>query len=92
MCTRISIIRKYHIRDIYSGVTIGNHSLVARAKKAFWQFKTALPKYHAKFNFKAVLKLIGNLGDNKTLTMRQLSLKIAYLVIFSTLSLCCLFM
>ena len=60
-------------------------TLVARGKKAFGQLMPPLPKYQGTYDVKIVLRLIENLGENKILTMKQLSLE----TVLSTLSRCC---
>ena len=70
----LSAINKYHIVDLTTRKTVGNHPLVSTAKKAFWQLKPPIPKYH------------GTYRQNETLTLKQLSEKTVFLVVFSTLS------
>ena len=84
--TAVSAISKYHIVDANTGLTMGQHPLVSTAKKAFWQLKPPIPKYHGTYDVNIVLRYIENLGQNETLTMKQLSEKTVFLVAFSTLS------
>ena len=79
--TPISAISKYHITDVISGLTVGKHPLVTRANKAFWQLKPPVPNYQGTYDVKIILTLIESLGENKTLTLKQLSLKTAFLVV-----------
>ena len=88
--TAVSAISKYHIVDSNTGLTIGNHPLVTTAKKAFWQLKPPIPRYHGTYDINIVLRYIESLGQNETLTMKQLSEKTVFLVAFSTLSRYCL--
>ena len=88
--TSISAISKYHIVDLNTGNTIGNHPLVSIAKKAFWQMKPPIPRYHGTYDVTIVLRFIENLGQNETLTLKQLSEKTVFLVAFSTLSRYCM--
>ena len=85
----VSAISKYHIKG-ETGLTIGKHPLVTRAKKAFWQLKPPLPKYCGTWDIQIVLRLIESLGENDSLTLSMLSTKTAFLLAFSTLSRCCL--
>ena len=66
--TAISAVSKYHIIDANIGNTIGKHPLVTTAKKAFWQLKPLIPRYHGTYNINIVLRFIENLGQNETLT------------------------
>ena len=84
--TAVSAISKYHVVDKDTGIPIGQHSLVIMAKKAFWQQKPPIPRYHATYNTSVVLRCIESLGENETLSNKQLSEKTAFLVVFSTLS------
>ena len=88
--TSISAISKHHIVDSNTENTIGNHPLVTIAKKAFWQMKPLIPRYHGTYDVTIVLRFIENLGQNETLTLKQLSEKTVFLVVFSTLSRYCL--
>ena len=45
-----------------------------------------MPKYHTTYDVSVVLRYIESLGENETLTHKQLSEKTAFLVAFSTLS------
>ena len=82
----MSAISKYHIVDKENSNTIGQHSLVSMAKKAFWQQTPPIPRYCATYDVSVMLRHIENLGQNETLTLKQLSEKTAFLVAFSTLS------
>ena len=82
----ISAISKYHVLDKDTGIPVGQHSLVIMAKKAFWQQKPPIPRYHATYDVSVVLRYIESLGENKNLSNKQLSEKTAFLVVFSTLS------
>ena len=79
-------ISKYCNTDLNTCKKVGKHTLVATAQKAFWQLKPPLPKYHCTCDVKLILRFIENLGENKTLTLKQMSEKTAFLVAFSTLS------
>ena len=85
-----SAISKYHLVDKNTETRVGQHSLVAMAKKAFWQQRPPIPRYHATYNIFIVLRYIESLGENEMLTHKQLSEKTAFLVAFSTLSRYCL--
>ena len=87
--TSLSAISKYHIVDATTGRTIGNHPLVSTAKKSFWQLKPPIPRYHGTYDVSIILRFIENLGQNGTLTLKQLSEKTVFLVAFSTLSRYC---
>ena len=71
--TAISAISKYHITDTNTGNTIGQHPLFTTSKKAFWQLKPLLPRSHGTYDINVVLTFIENLGENKTLSLKQLS-------------------
>ena len=88
--TAISAIGKYHVVDENTGTPISQHSLVSMAKKAFWQQRPPIPRYHGTYNVTIILRFIESLGENETLTLKQLSEKTAFLVAFSTLSRYCL--
>ena len=88
--TAISAISKYHVVDKDTGTPVGQHSLVTMAKKAFWQQRPPIPKYHATYDVSVVLRYIESLGVNEVLSIKQLSEKIAFLVVFLTLSRYCL--
>ena len=83
-------ISKYHVVDKRTGSPIGQHSLVTMAKKAFWQQRPPIPRYHGTYDVSIILRFIESLGENETLTHKQLSEKTAFLVAFSTLSRYCL--
>ena len=68
---------------------LGNHPLVSTAKKAFEQLKPPIPRYHGTYDVTIVLRFIENLGQNETLTFKQLSENSVFLVAFSTLSRYC---
>ena len=61
MASAITTVSKYHIPDKDSGVNVGRHPLVSTAKKAFWQLRLPLPKYHGTYHMKIVLRFIENL-------------------------------
>ena len=86
----ILAISKYHIVDKNTGNTIGQHPLVSTAKKAFWQLKPPIPRYHGTYDISIILRFIESLGENETLTLKQLSEKKAFLMTFLTLSKYCL--
>ena len=85
----ISAISKYHIINVSTGNTIGQHPLVTSTKKAFWQLKPPIPRYHRTYDISIILRFIENLGQNGTLSLKQLSEKTVFLVVFSTLSRYC---
>ena len=60
--TAVSAISKYHVVDKDTGTPIGQHSLVSMAKKAFWQQRPPIPRYHGTYNVTIVLKFIKSLG------------------------------
>ena len=84
--TAISAISKYHVVDKNTGTPIGQHSLVSMAKKAFWQQRPPIPRYHGTYDVTIIMRFIEILGENETLTLKELSEKTAFLVAFSTLS------
>merc|ERR1712240_600082 len=84
--TVCSAISKYHIVDKDTGIPIGQHSLVSIAKKAFWQQRPPIPRYCGTCDVAVILKHIKRMGENETLTLKQLSEKTVFLVAFSTLS------
>ena len=85
-----SAISKYHIVDKITGTPIGQHPLVTSSKKDFWQQRPPIPQYHGTYNVTMVLRFLQSLGENETLTIKQLSEKTAFIVAFSTLSRYCL--
>ncbi len=54
--TAISAISKYHVVDKNTGTPVGQHSLVTMAKKAFWQQRPPIPKYHATYKVSVILR------------------------------------
>ena len=84
--TAILAISEYHIIDANTGNTIGQHLLVTTAMRACWQLKPSIPRYHGTYNIDIVLRFIENMGQNEALTLKQLSEKIAFLVVVLTLS------
>ena len=81
-----SAISKYHIVVKDTSIPIGQHSLGFMAKKVFWQQRPPIPRYRATYDVSVVLRHIENLGQNESLTLKKLSGKTAFLVVFSTLS------
>ena len=88
--TAISAISEYHLINANIGITIGQHPLVTTAMKAFWQLKPLIPRYHGTYDINIVLRFIENMGQNETLTLKQLSEKTAFLLVFLTVSRYCL--
>ena len=86
MAYTIAAVSKYHITDRDSGINMGRHPKDAAAKKAFWQQRPLLPRYHGTYDIRIILRFIENLGENKSLSLKQLSFKTVFLVAFSTLS------
>lgn len=82
-----SDISKYLITYIN---TVSRHLLVSKAKLSFWQSRPPLPQYNGTYNVKIVIRFIESLGENKTRTLKLLSFKIVFLVVFSSLSRCSL--
>ena len=82
----VSADSKYHIVYKDTGTPVGQHSLVTMAKKTFWQQRPPIPRYCATYDVTVVLRHIEILGQNFSLTLKQLSEKKAFLVAFSTLS------
>ena len=66
-----TLISKYHVVDKDSGTPIGQHSLVSMAKKAFWQQRPPIPRYHATYDVSVILRHIENLGQNESLTLKS---------------------
>merc|ERR1712101_76015 len=58
----VSAIRKYHVVDKNTGTPVGQHSLVAMAKKAFCQQRPPIPEYHATYDKSIILRCIESLG------------------------------
>ena len=83
----ISAISKYHTTGD-SGASMGHHSLVQRARTAFWQTNPPLPRYRGTWDVKIVLRFLEDLGENDSLSLKQLSEKTAFLTMFSTLARC----
>ena len=71
--TAVSAISKYHVVDKDTGITIGQHSLVSMAKKAFWQQRPPLSQYYGTNNVKIVFSFRGKICKDKALSLRQLS-------------------
>ena len=62
--TAISAISKYHVVDKNTGTPIGQHSLVSMAKKAFWQQRPPIPRYHGTYDVTIILRFIESLVEN----------------------------
>ena len=71
---------------MHTGNTIGQPPLATTVMRAFWQLKHSIPRYHGTYNINIVLIFIENMGQNEALTLKQLSEKIAFLVVVLTLS------
>ena len=82
--TAISAISKYHIIDANMENTIGQHPLVISAMKAFQQLKNAIPGYHGPILI--LFRYSLRIWNRMRITLKQLSGKIAFLVVFFTLS------
>ena len=80
--TAISAMTTYYIVDKNSGNPIGQHTLVSTVKRASWQLRPPIPRYHGTYDVTIVLRFIESLGENETLTLKQLSEKRAFLVAF----------
>ena len=76
MSNAVSAISKYHI--------IGDSG----PRKYFWQSKPPLPKYCGTWDMKIVLRFLEDLGENDSLSLKQLSEKTAFLIVFSTMARC----
>ena len=70
--TVFSAISKYYRLDKDTSIPIGQHSLVSIAKKAFWQQRPPIPRYCGTYDVTVILKHIKRMGENKTLTLKQL--------------------
>ena len=57
---------------------------------AFWQLKPLIPRYYGMYDISIILIFIESLGQNETLTLKPLSEKTAFLVVFLTLYRYCL--
>ena len=66
----VSAISKYHVVDKITGTPIGQHPLVTIAKKAFWQQRPPIPRYHGTYNITIILRFIESLGENETLSLK----------------------
>ena len=86
----VSAISKYYVVDNITGTPIGQHPLVTIAKKAFRKQRPPIPRYHGTYNINIVLSFIENMRQNETLTLKQLSEKTVFLMVFLTLSRYCL--
>ena len=71
------------IFEIIHSANIGNNVLVRRFMKGIYHIKPAMPKTLFTWDVKLVLKFLGNL-DNKVLTLRVLTIKLALLIILTT--------
>ena len=84
--TAVSAISKYHVVDKDTSIPIGQHSLGFMAKNVFWQQRLPFPTYRATYDFSVILRHIQNLGQNESLSLKMLSGKKVFLVVFSTLA------
>ena len=81
-------LHRSSISKFHSGVgeTIGGHSLVNQAMKAVFRQRPLLPKYVATYDITRVFAYIQSLPENSELSLKQLTLKCAFLVTVSTVS------
>ena len=82
-----SAISKYHITGD-SSLTMGRHPLVSRARTAYWQNNPPLLRYKGTWDMKIVLRFLEDLGENDSLSLKQLSEKTVFLIAFSTMARC----
>ena len=62
------------------GYNIGQHPLVTRLIKGFFHVRPPLPRYTQTWSVQLVLDYLLSLGENKTLSLKHLSWKVAMLL------------
>ena len=62
------------------GLNVGQHPLVCQVMKGIFQKKPPLPRYSATWDVPKVLIFIRSLGDNESLSLKQLSEKLVVLL------------
>ena len=68
------------VHEKIDGHNIGQHPLVTRLIKGVFHVRPPLPRYTQTWNVQSVLDYLRSLGDNKTLSLKHLSWKVAMLL------------
>ena len=68
------------VHEKVDGHDVGKHPLVVRMLKGIYHDRPPLPRYTCTWNVQTVLKYLDSLGDNDTLSLKQLTLKVAMLL------------
>ena len=68
------------------GVVVGKHPLVVRLMKGVFNGRPPQPRYGCTWDVKRVLEHIKSLGDNRVLSLKQLSSKLAVLLALANAS------
>lgn len=74
--------------SVTCNVQIGNNALVKRFMKGIFHKKPSLPKHNCTWDVKTVLCFIKSLGDNSSLDLLSLSLKLVVLLALTTSQRC----
>ena len=62
------------------GVPVGQHPLVSRLVKGVFNARPPIPRYSSTWDVQIVLNYLESLGNNDTLSLKQLTLKTAFLM------------
>ena len=68
------------IHDKVDGVSVGQHPLVARVLKGAFNERPPQPRYSETWDVNTVTSYIDNMGDNATLDLQDLSMKLTMLL------------
>ena len=71
------------VHEKVDGYTVGQHPLICRLVKGVFQARPPLPRYTHTWDVQKVLNYLDSLGDNKTLSLKHLSWKVAMLLALS---------
>ena len=82
---RSAISSAHHFVD---GKPIGQHHLVSRFFKGVFNLRPPKPRYNTTWDVSVVLRYLNTLPDNRRLSVKQLSLKLAMLIALVTAGRC----
>ena len=68
------------VHEKVDGHDVGKHPLVVRMLKGIYHDRPPLPRYTCTWNVQTVLNYLDSLGDNATLSLKQLTWKVAMLL------------
>ena len=68
------------VHEKMDGVPVGQHPLVNRLVKGVFNARPPIPRYSSTWDVQIVLNYLESLGNNDTLSLKQLTLKTAFLM------------